>query len=467
MIRKDNLGCMNFEGFVSRKEIDINKFKMAHIGGGQTGGKICSEFIRTGYYANLYNTCDQDLQDTEKLLDKMINVEAGKDYTTIRLDGFDGASKDRDIGLRAIMENKELLTKKLIMDKRIVDADFVWIDGALGGGTYNGSIKTVVQIVSGVMRKNKRFKVKVENGQVKDIGKATVGLICAIPEGFSKHKIKLNAAQALQEIKELHKKKLLGAVLLVDNQKLIDDFMKKENTDNHDWTTYGNTTVAQLITEIGVMCCIPGREAFDKSEIMDIISTPGFLTIGKKHLKYGWKKEKTDAEAITELIKDSFENQNIFADGYDYSKAIHGGLAVLAPMGNNILSVKDTILLKQELNNYLDSPEVEVTHFGVFENDIFGTYTEPMVSKLEAIVYTLAVTKELPKRILDMTKEAIAQEEKKQEQINDKDSELDDMLGGLLNTNDQAAASLDIDLADIWGDTEKKDENTDPFADIF
>ena len=464
MINRERLGCLNFEGFVSRKDVDIKKFNMAFVGGGQTGGKFYSEFARVGFYGNIYNTCDQDLEDTEKLLEKLQGIKEGENYTTIRLKGFDGASKDRDIGLRAILENKELLTDKLIKDKKLIDADFVWAMGALGGGTYNGSIKTIVQILSGIMRKNKRFKVKMENGAIKDVGKPTVGLICAIPEGFSKHKIKLNAAQAFKEIRELQQQKLLGTVLLVDNQKLIDDFMKKANTYSQDWTTFGNTTIAQLMTELLAMISIPGREAFDKSEFLDIVTTPGFLTIGKKHLKAGWKKDRSSDVAIKELMSDSFENQNIFADGYDYSKALHGGLAVLAPLGNDVLTVKDTLLLKQELNNYLSSPEVDVTHFGVFENDIYGTYTRPMIDKDQAIIYTMAVVKELPKRIFDMTTEALELEKKRKEQAQDKNNSLGDLLGDL-EGDGETAATVSLDLDSIFGSSDDDDKN--PFADIF
>lgn len=464
MKKNENLGCMQLEGFLSREEVSLDKLKMSFVGGGQTGGKISSEFVRIGYYSNMYNTCAEDITGTENVLSKLSTIEKGKNYTTIRLKGYDGASKDRDLGLKAIKDNKDLIMENLIKDKNLINSDFVWLVGALGGGTYNGSLKTVAQILSGVMRKDKRYK-----------NKPTVGLICAIPEGFSKHKIKINAAQALNEIKELHSQKLIGATLLVDNQKLIDDFLQKDNTHNRDWTTYGNTTVAQLITELASVICLPGRETFDKSELLDILSTPGFFTIGKKHLLSGWKKGKNgedDKEAVKKLVVDNFENQNVFADGFDYKKALHGGLAVVAPLNSDILSVKDTILLKQELNNYLDSPEVEVTHFGIFENEVFGSYNKPIRSKNEAIIYTLAITKDLPERILTMTKEALEVEEQKRQNSKNDNNELNSLLNSLAATEEEVSVSLD--LSDIWAEDSnsksEKDEasaSKDPFDGLF
>ena len=460
MINIKNLGCQNLEGFVSREEVKDNlhkHFKMAFIGAGQAGGKIAAEFIRLGYYASIYNTCKEDIDDVDRVLKSLEDIE----YNTIRLEGYDGASKDREIGLKAIKDNIKLIEKELMADKHLLEADFVWIIAALGGGTGCGSISTVAQIVSGIMRKNKRY-----------MGKPTVGIIAATPEIDSKQKQMLNSAKALQEIKQLQEKKIIGSCLIIDNDKLIEDFLK-DDTNYTDWTTYGNTTTARLITELASFTCLPARETLDKSELMDIISTPGFLNIGK--LKIGSiANENSDA-----LIEKSFKNANVFADGYNFEFALHGGMAVLIPGYGSDFNIKDSIKLKKSMNKFLDTPLVDVTHFGVFENNVFGSLKEPrnmkMVTNANAIIYTLAVVKELPSKIFDMTKEALEKEKEKQDKLNSyENNELDNMLSSL-EYNAHSENNIELSLDSIFGGDLFKDDNInvqsdddyDPMKELF
>ena len=208
-INPGTLGYLNLEGFVTREEIDINHLSQTFIGGGQAGGKISAELVRCGYYANLYNTCKTDLEDIKKILEK-IN---GADYDIIRLKGYDGASKDREIGLKAIQDNSNLLKEKLINNEKIANSDFTWIVVGLGGGTGNGSVGTISQIVSILMKGEKRYKRRTDaNNNIIHEGYPTVGIIAAIPDKNSTYKIKLNSALALREIEILQEKGLIGAV---------------------------------------------------------------------------------------------------------------------------------------------------------------------------------------------------------------------------------------------------------------
>lgn len=435
MINNKNLGCQNLEGFVSRNEAKENLHKhinITFVGAGQAGGKISAEFVRLGYYANMYNTCKEDLEDVNNVLKNL----DGAEYHQIRLLGYDGASKDRDIGLKAIKDNLELLQKELISDKHLTDADFVWIVAALGGGTGCGSISTVAQIVSGIMRKDKKY-----------MGKPTVGIIAATPEMDSKQKQKLNSAKALQEIKKLQEKKLIGSTLIIDNDKLIDDFLSDKNNKYPDWTTYGNTTTAGLLTEIAALTCLPAKEQFDKSELLDILTTPGFLNIGKLKLK-SIKDEDYD-----KIIETSFKKANVFADGYDFQLALHGGMAVLIP-GYASEYVKDSIKLKRSMNKFLDTATVDVTHFGVFENNTFGTLKEPITTKTSTdacvIIYTLAVVKELPQKVFEMTKDALDKENERKEKLSSyHNTELNSMLSTLNNNAEGNDAHDEISLESI------------------
>lgn len=429
-ITNNHLGFLQLEGFVHRKEVQNDYLNLAFVAGGQCGGKIVSEFLRVGGYANIYNTCEQDLVDLKAVLEKSVQQTQ---YTMYKLKGYDGAAKNRDIGLQAILENVELLEEKLTSDQNLVEADFVWVVVGLGGGTGNGSVSTIAEVVSGQMRYEKRYQMQWDaEGDIVDSGKPTVGIIAVMPEKNAGHKIQLNAAQALNEIKRLHSENQIGAVLLVDNEKLKQDYLEKtENIDlQTDWVTYGNCTVAQLITELSMLTCLPGKETFDKSEILDIWSTPGFLNIGKYKLDDNWmqkiKEEHSldkDNEVVKKLVEISFNQQSIFADGFDYDTALHGGLAIIAPPNNKIISIRESVLLKDALRSFIGST-AGVTHYGKYDNTYYGTYRQKEISHNHAIIYTLAVTRELPERINLMVQEALKDIEIAREKLDKKQTEI-------------------------------------------
>ena len=457
-INPRKLGFLNLEGFVSRPEVNKDHLKLAFIAGGQGGGKITSEFVRLGYPAVMYNTCLQDLQDIDKVLKNVENA----DYKLIRFKGYDGASKDRDMGMKAARDNVQLLKDELITNEYILDSDFTWIVVSLGGGTGNGSVSFISQIVSGIMRADKRYMKKVdENGEIIDYGKPTVGIIAAIPEADSEYKIEENAALALEEIQILQKEGLIGSVLLVDNEKLISDFLKMsdEETKNIDWVTTGNCTVAQHLTELALLTCLPGRETFDKSEYLDVCSTSGFLTLGKFKVKSNYldelkklansdsnsSSEVTEQDIIDLLIKDTFEKQNVFADDYNFNTAVHGALAILTPRHDKVVTVRHALMMKKALKKALNSNMVAVTHFGVFENDVYGTLRKVDVRNDEAIIYTMAVTLELPKRVLAMTERALENKKKSDEKKAAASTKISELLKNSTTVEKKDVKKLDLD----------------------
>lgn len=452
---------IKLEGFLHREEAKIGHLNMAFVAIGQAGGRIATDISRLGYYGVYMNTCEQDLQDTERLLKTIYDKnEDNAHYKIIRLEGYNGAKKDRITGKQAVIDNKELIETELIKDKKLKDADFVWIACSLGGGTGCGAVSTIAQIVSGIIRKDKRVLMRFgRNGEILDIGKATVGIIAAIPDNNASPKMKLNAAEALEELRVLQEKKLIGSVLLIDNEKIINDYLKETNN-YADWMSYGNATVASIIGELAVMTSLPGVETLDQSEMIDIWSTPGFLFIGKNRLYNDWKqnyKHVKDKQSIEEkinaLVEVSFKNLGVFADDYDFSYAVHGGLAVITNE-NNILNYKEKILLHRAINKILVNPEV--IHYGVFNNHIFGTYSKLKKNENEAIIYTIAVIDRLPKRILEMTKNAFETKRTKNTILKQKDDislsdilskAADDMQNSTNNTN-----SLEIKLDSILSD---------------
>lgn len=453
MDNKNILKNYNLEGFVLRDEVNKEKLKIAFVGVGQAGNKMTTKFIELGYYGVLYNTCQEDIDNA---VEKIKDLDYAK-YKTVKLEGYDGAAKDREIGLQAIRDNHELLKRELLTDENLINADFVWIVVSLGGGTGNGSVATMAQIISGIMRKNKRYKVKKDpkTGKVINIGKATVGVIAAIPDEDSIHKIELNAAEALNEIRKLQDKKLLGSLLLIDNEKLVQDFMNKPDDEvaGIDWVQYGNETTATTLTETTLLTCLPGRETLDAAEFLDIITSPGCLNVGKKKINKNFldnmkdRVKNDDQEKFNLLIENSFKEQNIFAEGYDYSKCIAAGLSIIT--NGNVIDTKKSIMIKRSMNKILDNSLIETPHYGVYDNSIFGTSKKPEKNKDEALIYTLAVIKQLPERIIEMTKRALEEKKKRDQMLKQEDDvSLDSILVDIEQDNEDSNL-VDVDFDDI------------------
>lgn len=269
---------LDFAGFITREEAGINHLSQTFVVAGQAGCKMIAEFIHYGHYASLYDSCKQDLDDVENSL-RGIPKEK---YNIVRLAGYDDVCKDKEIGLRAIQDNVGIIKEKFISDTRIQNSDFTWIVVSLGEGIGSGSIGIISQIVSYLMRMEQRYKrhINHSSGKVIHHGFPTTGIIAAIPEQDATYMVKLSAVLALKEIEKLQQNNLIGTVLVIDNDKLINDFIKKpsrinKESKNTDWVTFENTT-AQLLTEIAALTSLQGREILSKADIYRYLVYPIF-----------------------------------------------------------------------------------------------------------------------------------------------------------------------------------------------
>lgn len=451
-VEKMSLGAMDLDAFVLGG-LNRDNIKMTFLGGGQGGGKIAAEFNRLGYPAILYNTCKEDLDD---IFDVIGDMRFRGEVQRIDLPGEGGASKDRDLGFAAIKDNLELLDTSLGQNKNLIDSDFVWICVTLGGGTGNGSLRFVTEIVN-----------YIRSGEGKNIVRAgvekpTVGVIAALPSKDAKSRIAVNAAKAIAEMEELHKENSLGAVILVDNQKMMDDFKRdyENKTTNKTWAVDGNTKVARIVTELALMTNLSGSEVLDKSEMLDIWATPGFLSIGKQNISNKWLERieviegkpltsERKEEVFEELVKNSFKN-GIFVEGVAPETAIHGGLAIIGD--GEVISTKDSKMLEVVMNQkILISDAVEAPHYGFFNTDYLGTVkskknlnldvdepcSEDEIDNTDGRVFAMCVTHRPPQQVMDWCKKAI-ESRKKYEKCMDninKDNSLSSMLGDLNSTS--------------------------------
>jgi len=438
----EKLGNIKLEGHILHPKSDYEKVKYAFVALGQGGGKLALEFNRVGHYVTLFNTAKEDLMDAEA---KLQNINNGN-YKTTRFSGFDGAKKDRNIGIKAVRENLDVIQNHLVDDKRLEEADFVWVVAAFGGGTGSGAVTDVVRIVSSIIRNgDKRLGYEEDDEEyILNEGKPTVGVIAIIPDDSSGHRIKLNAAEALQELSALQDEGLLGSILIVDNEKLIKTALSDNGIDsNLKWHVKGNASVVSLLTEVTITSSIPSEESFDKSELLDVFSEPGYLSF-TKHVIY--ERQENDIDKIAE---NSFSSQ-IFADGFDNKDATLSAMLLVKKENTTLFSPKDELLLRAKVNEIMCN--TRYIHYGIYDVQTTIEYDEviksigdrSLLKNEKILIYTLSVLKNPPKRVIEMTNDAIAKKNESEK---------------LLSSSENKLTSIDLGT-DVKQQIKKKNDQT-------
>jgi len=412
------LGHMRLEGFVTRPDANLNQLKLAVIGLGQAGGKMAQEFARLGVDVLAINTAKSDLDDLT-----MIEKE-----NKILLGSIGGASKDIRVGRQAILDNQALVAEVLQRDK-IVDADFVFVIAGLGGGTGNGGLPTVIRALNKI-RAHKSYK-----------GNPTNGVIVSVPGNWEKRGLKKNAVAGLSAIKALIDTQKVGSVLIVDNEKLANDFTeinRKLYEHTVEWEAYGNMTIASTIFELMVATSLPQVNSFDKSEFIDVFSTPGFITIGKQKLE---DREINEQELERTVVR-SFTQSNIFADGYTFdTEAKIGAFVVIRPV-NQIITTEHKTLIESVMNSILRG--ANITHYGLINNNVWGTTHKNDPKEKIAILYSLAVVEDLPERVIELIKTIELEEQAIEEAKEQKKKRSLDLSGYLeMYQKDEVAATTE------------------------
>ncbi|QUI25889.1 hypothetical protein HZI73_26110 (plasmid) [Vallitalea pronyensis] len=456
----ETIKTMDFEGYILKA---LKAMNLTFVCPGQAGGKIGAGLVKAGFYTVFINTATPDIENLKGLL-KGVDKEL---YKIIKLEGFEGCAKKREVGLQAIEENTDLIEKQLMNDERIKNCTYTFIVAGLGGGTGTGSIDLLSQIISAVMRSDQRTRPTDEYPN----GKPTVSTIVAYPDSSAAQQPLLNAAQTLLEIQDLQEQGILGSNLIIDNQKMIDDFLMDETNTYKDWVTKGNKMASQVLTELAYIAWMAGDEALDPVEYVDILSEPGSLALGKlKLINTGEKSNKglmkdpfiesintKDELKYDEIIQQAFTN-SIFAKDYDFGLAKIGGMAIIKHPESTVFDVKDKIKLEKAMTNFLEGSLYQVAHFGVYNTDTFGTCKESNSNKNEAIIYTLLVVDDLPKRVGELTKAALKKEEERQKRLaNRKKETLGEQISKVKKKDrKEVPSNTKMSLSDIMAKSKRK-----------
>lgn len=419
------------EHLMSPEVVDNTKdfIKFSFIGLGQGGGRIASEFARFGFPTYLFNTSTRDMEDHYDVIPRE-NCILTK--TTESNFVHDGTDKNADIGFAIAneMANKrkfaEVLTKP-----EVANSDFVWVTVSLGGGTGNGSLPVVLDLLK-----------KVREHKKTSADRALFGVICSIPATFEGgSKVRENALKGIVYLQELIDKKEIGSVIVIDNEKLKyyydEEGMKRQaDGDYVDYYTYSNIKVALAVIESAAIPLFKGRVVFDMAEYVGTISTPGWLSISKS--------KQTGDSILTPVIKQMFEENELLADS-NHNGVINAAAAILLPSSKSIpTSVQDKAMEFASLN-------YSVRNRGIVK-----------VQQLKSILlYGLSVSLAQPVRIKELEGELTALKEIEEEKANSSIEHNTLTFNASFNPNStfKPKSSGNISLDDLLSDDNSKSED--------
>ena len=163
--------------------------KYGFIGVGQVGGSVANLVKSYNYPSFAINTAKVDLGSLKQLT-------AGE---KMHLVGYEGAGKDRSVGLEAFLEHVDAI-KERVMDK-MNGCHVIFPVFALGGGTGSGMAPEISKMLTEL------FPDKI------------ISPICFMPDRSESPRAKMNALESFSQLSQLPD---IGAMFVIDNKKVQD-----------------------------------------------------------------------------------------------------------------------------------------------------------------------------------------------------------------------------------------------------
>lgn len=415
--------------------------KHAIIGLGQGGGRIAAELSRFDFPTFLFNSSKSDLDEHKGLIPDEKRIFTPNNIHT----GIEGTAKDSKLGYEIAVSNKKVY-QEVALNKEVLESDFIWLTVSLGGGTGNGALKVAIDTFSLVLNK---VKPLLNN-------KVPLGIICSLPSKSEKGSaFRQNALAGMAMIQSAIAEGKIGSVLVIDNEKITkyyETIYDKNSRTLIDARTYSNIFVASSLLDIFTVPLLPGRSVIDKAELLDILSTPGYLNV----TRFNEQADNSNDVNYSYIVKQLFEQNEILAsyDSAKLSNAIIGGTSIIYPKERKL------------------SPKIADE---VFEkaSELLNTKIHNAVSEISNIknltIYGMAVLPHPPIRIqelreeLDQWREMEKQQEeaRKQAASSTELSEFDDFFK-VANTPKQAFDLNNLNADDIFGENKEEEKTKAP-----
>lgn len=372
---------------IAEKYLNENKntklsYKFGFLGIGMGGSSIAAvggnvEMMNSyPYKAVLINSTPQDADRI-----KINNSETKK----ILIGDGRGAARNIEQGKKLFTDNLDYIEENIRTN--FSDTDFVWLCAGLGGGTGTGGL---VETIGALMR----------NGFHKKFG-----LIITLPRNIEGKQTIQNALERLQEIEGAMRG--LGSIIVVDNQKLFEEFSNKYGTKTtQQYLNFTNNYVVDTIHSLNTVTASyePFSEFhFDASEFGTLIKTPGILHLVKFSINTPQTKNKNAIDFI-ETIKQNI-NKGYLSTGFNLKQSKRYALSILSHEDHaKTVHSLDTLTGLEELLREL-APLCNDRAISQYTYNLPEDVEKNESSKKNSYIYALFAGLNLPKRVSELITE--------------------------------------------------------------
>jgi cell division GTPase FtsZ len=329
---------------------------MAVIGLGQCGGNFAEEFARAGYKAMVLNTSTSDLKDLDAV---------PKDFRVhIGLSGRNGAGKDRRLGQKSILANKDRILERVRVLAR--GADLVLICAGMGGGT-GSNLGDLINLLAPAG--------------------LPVSCLVTIPTESESGITKVNAIYGLNNIVRSR----LANLIIVDNNKILKIF---PDATIADFYRRANQLVVRTLAEFNStndeMRSVSIR-SFDSEDFRKVFLSGGVVVFGASSIKVD---DNITEDAIFSRIKQIWDSSGLLAEGFDYTTASLAAVILYAPAA--VLERSSAMMLEKLNNSIKKVTQGAAVYTGVYQ------LKEPGPVKM----FTMLGRLSLPNRIISLMSQA-------------------------------------------------------------
>jgi len=416
------------EKIFDRSDLDLS-LKFGFLGIGMGGSSIAAECanIRTSIKNNKYPYTAIAINTNQVDLKKIPDSTNVKKY---QLKGYErGAGRNIQLGEEAFKKHHDEIVN--MVQENFSDRDFLWIVCGLGGGTGTGSVIEAIKLLH-------------KNGF-----KGRFGLILTLPRNKEGITVIENAIDRLQKISNAIKG--MGSILLVDNQKLYQDFIDDSPTAGiNEYLDYSNKFIAQTLHELNVVTAsfnpLEGQH-FDSSELLNMITTPGALSFNKVTFKDNDIDVSNESSYLPGFKNSIYEG--ILSNGYNFQKANRAAVSMVAKpyTASRIF----TMALIDKIENVVDDMAPRAGEKPI------ATYADKNTNEIS--IYSMFAGLGLPKRISQLVERA----NELNERIGNDDE--DDALSVLNSFNVKKAKEEEFDLDSAFGETASSEDDDLDFGD--
>ncbi|MBI5190108.1 MAG: HEAT repeat domain-containing protein [Nitrospirae bacterium] len=330
--------------------------KIVVVGLGQCGGNFADEFARLGYRAIALNTSTTDLKDL---------TAVPKDFRVhIGLSGRNGAGKDRRLGQKSVLSNRDKILERVKTLSR--GADVLLLAGGMGGGT-GSNLGDLVNLLapSGL----------------------PVACLVTIPTESESGITKVNAIYGLNNI--IRSK--LASLIIVDNNKILKIF---PDASIADFYSKANQLVARTLAEFNStndeQKSISIR-SFDSEDFRKVFLSGGVTVFGAASVKVDGGITE---DAIFSRLKHIWDSSGLLAEGFDYTTASLAAVIFYAPA--DVLERSSANIMEKLNQSIKKITQGAAVYTGIYQ------MKEPGPVK----IFTMLGRLSLPNRIINLMSQA-------------------------------------------------------------